>query len=139
MTVADIEAAEDIFGLSIQCLKGKTTRSKVKQVKTGLTPLPIQILLRYQQITLVGDVMQVNGIRFFVLMSRHINFITAQHIQNAKDDTLYLSTVAVNNVYKRCSFIIDKLHFDGEFLSLENRLGGEQISLNTTAENEHVG
>ena len=43
VTVADIEAAGDIFGPSIKFLKGKTTQQKVKQVKTSLIPLPIKL------------------------------------------------------------------------------------------------
>ena len=62
VTVKDVEAVEDIFGPSIQCLKGKTTQRKVKKVNVGIVPLPIQILLRYQHVTLVGNIMRVNSI-----------------------------------------------------------------------------
>ena len=67
--MADIDAAEDIFGPSIQFLKGKTVRRKVRQAKVGIAPLHIQELVRYQHVTLVADVIRVNGIRFFVSMS----------------------------------------------------------------------
>ena len=87
-------------------------------------PLPVQVLVRYQNVTLVADVMSVNGIRFFVSMSRHLNFITAQHISNATDDTLHKCVISINNVYKKRGFAIQTLHFDSEFLSLENTLAG---------------
>ena len=83
--------------------------------------------------------MGVNGIRFFVLMSRHNNFITTQYITNSTNNSLYNCMTGINNVYKQQGFIVNKLYFDGEFFSLENRLAGEKITLNTSAKDEHVG
>ena len=112
---------------------------KVKEAKVDIVPIPIQVLVCYQHVTLVADVVRVNGIRLFVSMLRHMNFITTQHISNATNNTLHKCTVAINNVYKKQGFIIKMLHFDSEFLSLENNLAGNQITLNTTSEDEYVG
>ena len=64
VTVTDVKAAEDIFGPSVQVLKGKTTRKNHKKIKVSIVPLPIQVLLCYQHVELVGNVMRVNGILF---------------------------------------------------------------------------
>ena len=72
-------------------------------------------------------------------MLRKLNFITVQNITSSSDDTLFKCTDSVNNIYKMRGFNIDKLAFDREFLTLENRLAGVGISLNTTSEDEHVG
>ena len=58
---------------------------------------------------------------------------------NSKDETIYVCTVAINNVYQNLYFLVEPLYFDGEFLLLENLLFKEQIYLNKTAKNEHVG
>ena len=54
-----------------------------------LTKIPITILEKYQEVELVGDVMRVNKLRFFLSMSCHIKFITSEHIENSKEDTLF--------------------------------------------------
>ena len=73
--------------------------------------------------TLVADIMCVNGIQLFLSISWNLNFITTQHMRNSTDDTLYACTVAINNIYKQRGFILETIHFDREFLLLENRLG----------------
>ena len=54
----------------------------------GNFPLPITILERYKNITPAGDIMFINGIRFINTISRHIKFMTTEHIDNAEASTL---------------------------------------------------
>ena len=63
----DVRAAEDIFGPSLACLKGKTVRHPVSHAWVELTKVPITILQKYKDVELVGDVMRVNGILFSCL------------------------------------------------------------------------
>ena len=82
--------------------------------------------------------MRVNRIRLFITRSRHLNFITIQHIINGKDETLLQCIQNIKSIYFTRGFEIRKAMMDGEFESLRNSLHGEQISLNVCSENEHV-
>ena len=72
VTKTYIENAQDIFGESLQCLKGKMTRSPAIHARGILTKVPHNILARYSNVTLSADVMAVNGVKFLVTHSRHI-------------------------------------------------------------------
>ena len=61
----DVNVTEQIFGPETGCLTGKTFNSTGTAVRTNLTNLPFEILERYQSVTLSGDIMWINGIRFF--------------------------------------------------------------------------
>ena len=54
-------------------------------------PITIEVLQCYRNVTLAGDVMYVNGIRFINTISYHINFMMAEHITNAESSTLQKS------------------------------------------------
>jgi hypothetical protein len=88
ITRADVKAAEDIYGTSIAHLKGKTVRRQGKHVTSLVTILPSTIADKYKLVTLCGDIFYVNGISFFATISRHIQFQTAEHINDAKTNTL---------------------------------------------------
>ena len=132
-------AAEDIFGKSLQILKGRTTRTKNQHVRGTTLKVPITILERYQDVQLTGDVMFVNGIRFIITKSCHIQFMTVERIPNSKDATLMKSILQIKQIYRYRGFKIDTILMDGEFASLEKNLLGEQIKLNLCSNNEHVG
>jgi hypothetical protein len=61
----DILAAEDILGPNLGSLRGKTTQSGTSHVQTTPTTLPIQIMSRYKDVTVAGDIIHVNTIPFF--------------------------------------------------------------------------
>ena len=83
--------------------------------------------------------MYVNGIQFMLTMSRHIKFITVEHIANGSNETLFNTVLQTKQVYRRRGFIVDELFFDGEIETLGKRLDYAHISLNHSSENEHVG
>ena len=83
--------------------------------------------------------MRVNGIRFFISSSRHIKFITAEHIKNGKEETLFLSIAKIRWLYLQRGFNVSAILLDGEFKFMELRILDIGITLNTCSNNEHVG
>jgi hypothetical protein len=84
----DIIAAEDIFGPNLGLLKGKTTRTTASHVRAEHINIPITIMNRYRNVTIAGDIMFVSQIPFFMSISRHIKFGTAEMIKSQKAPTL---------------------------------------------------
>ena len=81
VTVSDVARADKIYGKEIHALKGKTTRSKPKQVVTDYMELPKSILKNNKNITLSIEIMFVNKIPFVTTISRHVKFTTVEVIQ----------------------------------------------------------
>ena len=134
----DIIAAEDIFGNSIVCLKGKTVRQPVTHARFELTKVPISILQKYQEVELVGDVMRVNKLRFFISKSRHIKIITSEHIHNSKENTLFSFMKKIEWLYRQRGFNVSTILLDGEFEFMELPLLNLGIALNMWSNNEHI-
>ena len=85
VTTCDVAWADKIYGKDIHALKGKTTRSKPKQVVIDYMVMPKSILERNMNITLSIDIMFVNKIPFVTTMSQHIKFTTVEVIQKHKN------------------------------------------------------
>jgi hypothetical protein len=141
VTQRDILAAEDIFGPDIGSLKGKTVRRRPHPVTTDLTysPLPPTVHERYREVTLCADVMHVNGIPFFVSISRHLKFGTIEAISNQRLQTIVKCVRNISRVYHRGGFRVRHALTDGAFESMRGDLLGMGILLNTTSRDEHVG
>ena len=80
--------AEDMWGKNLRRLKGKTPRQKTPHIRGEILLLPTNILERYKSVTLTGDIMFINCIRFIKTISRHVKFMTAENIANAEASTL---------------------------------------------------
>eukprot|EP00978_Attheya_sp_CCMP212_P040026 scaffold214407_cov59-Attheya_sp.AAC.1 len=91
ITRRDIEASEEIFGPDVGSLKGKTVRRGGPRVLTHMVDIPAAILNHYKKVTLAGDLMFVNKIPFFMTISRHLRFGTAENIVNQTKKTLLAS------------------------------------------------
>jgi hypothetical protein len=138
ITRDNIIAAEDIFGPEIGCLQGKTVCKGGGAVRNIIAMIPPSILDKYKNITLVGDVMHVNKIRFLTTMSFHIKFITSENITNSKKTTLIKSVQQVNTIYQQHGFCVVAMHFDGEFEPMQHEMAKMKIHLNICSEDEHV-
>jgi hypothetical protein len=67
VTREDALAAKDILAANLASLKGKTTRSVTSHVQATPTTLPIQIMSRYKDVTIAGDIMYVNKVPFLCM------------------------------------------------------------------------
>jgi hypothetical protein len=94
-------------------------------------------LLKHTYVTIVADVMFVNGLSFLVTSSRGISQITIEFLPSRTAKCLASSINRVVRIYGRAGFIIQTSMMDMEFEKMENMLLG--ITLNTTAVREHVG
>jgi hypothetical protein len=101
ITRDDILAAEDIFGSNLGSLKGKTARAKTEHVRSTHINIPLPIMERYRNITLAGNVMFVNQIPFFMSISRHIKFGTAEMIASLKGAALLTAIKHVKLAYMK--------------------------------------
>ena len=147
-----MKLAEEIYGLNIYALKGKTINRKVDHVIAPVTSIPKHVLKEDQNITFCIDVMFVNDITFLLTVSRHIDFVTAQYVPSKKCSGYIKPIEMVCNMYAKRGFVVTAILADPKFNHLQNFLNksGECIgyiapnsnsierSINVTAKNEHV-
>ena len=139
ITPADVEAAEHMLGPDIGSLKGKTTRQNPHIVESPVTPVPTEILKRYQKVTLCIDIMYVNRVAMVVSISRSIKFGTIEAIPNNKSGVILKSVQAIIQIYRRNGYVVELALMDGEFEHLRGDLASMGVTLNDTSRDEHVG
>jgi hypothetical protein len=138
VTRDDVLAAEDILGPNLGSLKGITARLGTSHVRDTPTTPPIQIMSRYKDVTVAGDIMHVNKIPFFISVSRHIKFGTAEMITSETATTLLVAIKQVKRAYAQRGFALRTMLLDGQFEPLQADLAGIGITMNGVARDEHV-
>jgi hypothetical protein len=131
--------AEDIYGTSVAHLKGKTAARKGGgRVAFDISTLPHVIADKYKLVTLCGDIFYINGVRFLATISRHIQFCMAEHIKDAKIETLEASLKAIQAIYWSRGLKVDVLHMDDQFEPIRYKAAAIGMHLNVTSNEEHV-
>ena len=140
-TKNDIVNAENTFGPEVASLKGKTVRRDPPRVRMGYAGLPPEVKERYQVVTICADIMHVNGIPFFVSISRVIKFGTAQELSSKSKKVVLKAIDNVLAAYHAGGFRVRYALMDGAFESYKPDLADPKrgVILNTTARDEHVG
>lgn len=136
VTVDDIRNAHTIFGPDLASLRGKTVRRKPEHVRTDYVAIPKDIIAMNADVTLVADVMFVNGIAFLVTLSRRINLITIEHAPTRTATQLSNLLQRVVQVYLRAGFHPRTIMMDMEFDKVKDKM--PSLVVNTTAAREHV-
>ena len=104
------EALKIFGGGGLGGLKVKTPRQKTPHIRGLILPIPITILDRYKEVTIAWDIMFINGICFINTISRHIKFMTAEHIANTDATTLQEYIKQVKQVYMQRGFKAKNTH-----------------------------
>ncbi len=80
ITVRNVENANQIFGPNLANLRGKTTRAKLDHVRVEYARIPKDFIHLHKYVTLVADVMFVNGLPFLVTSLWGISLVTIEHL-----------------------------------------------------------
>ncbi len=99
--------------------------------------IPRDFIKMHKYVTLVADVLFVNGLPFLGTSSRVIRFITIEFLPLRTVKRLVLTLERVIRVYGVAGFIVQVALMDMEFEKLKDVL--PNIMINTTAAREHVG
>jgi hypothetical protein len=82
--------------------------------------------------------MFVNKIPFFMTISRHNKFSTAEMLKNQKSATILAAIKQVKSIYMKRGFNLSHMLMDGQFEPLRAILAHMQITLNTVSRDDHV-
>ncbi len=137
VTVRDVDNANRIFGPDLANLRGKATRTKPKCVRVEYVQIPRDFVQLHKYITLVADVMFVNGLPFLVTSSQGFSLVTIEHLQSRTTKHLVHTLEMVFRIYATARFVIQTALMDMEFEKLRTMM--PHVALNTMAAREHVG
>jgi hypothetical protein len=93
--------AEKIFGKDLGSLQGRTIREHPEVVDTSYIDLPIEIMDIHGRVTLAMDIMNVDRMYFLITLSRNIQFITVDRLENKDATTLKEAIKRVLNLYNK--------------------------------------
>ena len=89
-----------------------------------------------KEVFLTADVMFVDGIPFFISMSRGIKFTTVEYLSRQTKKMLGNALQKIVTFYGTRGYHVGTALMDGDFKCLEGQVPG--VHLNTTAASEHV-
>ncbi len=111
-------------------------RQRPRRVRPELVSIPQQLYERLRDVVLAADVMFVNGLPFFVTLSRGIKLLTTEFLPSCTANQLHDSLQTVARLYRRGGFLVKMCLMDMEFKPLEDV--SKDVPINTTATREHV-
>jgi hypothetical protein len=115
ITYDDIKNANAIWGSDIANIRGKTTSCKPDRVKTNYVNIPCALPSAHVNVTLVADVIFVNGVPFLVSASRNINLIAIEHAPKCTASKLGYLLQHIINVYTRGGLRVQMVLMDNGF------------------------
>jgi hypothetical protein len=131
-----VPKAHPIFVPNLAGVRGRTVRRPPDSVTTNYVQIPCTLLERHQQVTLVVDIMFVNGVPFLVSVARGLNLVTAEHMPTRTAKQLAAGIIRVMDLYSHGGFQVGTVLMDNKFEKLRNLV--PVLAVNTTAMKEHV-
>jgi hypothetical protein len=122
ITVQDVHNATQCFGHNLANLRGKTTRTRSEHIRVDYVEIPWDFVGMHKYVTLVADIMYVNGLLFLVASSRGMSLVTIKFLPSRTAKHLALTLEKVIQVYRRAGFIVQTSMMDMEFKNLMNLL-----------------
>ena len=140
VTTQDIDTMWDVWGPDLHALKGKTVRQKSTVVKRDIIKVPREFMKLHSQVELQVDIFFVNGIPFFISLSKKIYYTAVSHLPDRKVESIMKAYKMIHVFYMQRGFRIVAVEADGEFAPLKPMIealpGGPRVNL--TARGEHV-
>jgi hypothetical protein len=140
VTIQDIDVARKIWGKNIAALKGKTTWSKSIPVARDYVKVPMELMKLHKEVLLTTEIVFVNKIHFFLILSRKICFTAVNHLADRTVPQIFKAFKEMYQYYLQRGFHIKTVHVDGEFAPIkpliESVPGGPMVNL--ASANEHV-
>jgi hypothetical protein len=99
--------------------------------------IPCAILYVHSHVTLLANVMFVNGVPFLVSASHSLNLITIEHAPHRTMAKLSYLLERIVRTYARAGFTIQTILIDNEFEKVKDNI--PMVNLNTPAAGEHIG
>jgi hypothetical protein len=108
VTVQDVHNTNRIFGPDLANLRGRTTRNQPEHVRVDYVEIPQNLVNMHKYVTLVADVMFVNGLQFLVTFLREISLVTIEFLLSRTAKHLALTVEWVLKVYSRGGFVVQQ-------------------------------
>ena len=80
ITASDITNDHTIFGSNPAGARGKTAQQKPYRLVMDCVVVPTNFIKLHKFVTIMSDVIFLNGVPFLIIMSHGINFVMVKHI-----------------------------------------------------------
>jgi hypothetical protein len=112
-------------------------RTKQECMRVEIVQVPQDFVQLHKYVTLVSDVMFVNGLLFLVTSSRGLKLVTIEYLPSRMAKRLVHTLQRVFRIYRTARFVVQVSMMNMEFEKLRDML--PNVTLNTTVACEHVG
>jgi hypothetical protein len=136
VTPTAVQSANQIFCPNLAGVRGQTVRRPLESMTTNHVKIHRAILEEHQQVTLVVNVMFVNGVPFLDSVSQGINLVTAEHTPSCTTTQLAASIRHIMDLCSDGGFQVGTVLMDNKFEKL--RVLIPILIVNTTAAKEHM-
>ena len=106
ITASDFTNVQTMFGPNIARTRGNTVRQNPDIMVIYYISVPSYFLKIHKFVTIVADVMFVNGASLLITISRGIKFVISEHIPTRMAKKLSKSLNLVMKIYSRSGMIL---------------------------------
>ena len=134
----EITNINSMFGPDLVCVRGKKVRNKPSRVDMEeYVKISEYFYKLHMSVTLMADVMFVNGNAFMITSSRNIKLMTVDHILSKTANQISKSLNKFMKLYGRGDFIIPIVLMDMEFEKVAEIFVNVEVDI--AVAREHVG